>query len=287
MSCGLGIEAAARTALSIFSRLAARRARHEDCDSDTLTIRRSDSAAHFCGTGIGTRGISSADRLQHREARWARLCAPVGFSTRRTAGLFSRRGSLREIRRIWTLFFFAIARAPAVAIIAEEFAKAAIEHMGNAEIARAEEECWEPSTQYPVSIPVHGIFCVSGSLIGTVLAFPGGAAAAGACLARGECAGLEDFVRLIEDALDLAGEQRAGNGDVVRWTFGAAAELLLESEAYKGREAARIISTSYRCGRGEIPELRVRIEAQVIDSAEFPERERGQLLNLELMRRNC
>jgi len=61
-------------------------------------------------------------------------------------------------------------------------------------------------------------------------------------------------------------------------------ELLLESEADQGPSAAA--DYQYKLpvpGAVEIPELRVRIEAQVIDTGEFPERERGQLLNLELM----
>jgi hypothetical protein len=92
--------------------------------------------------------------------------------------------------------------------------------------------------------------------------------------------------RLIEDALDLAGEPAGRKMEMSSgWNLRRGRqELLLESEADQGPSAAA--DYQYKLpvpGAVEIPELRVRIEAQVIDTGEFPERERGQLLNLELM----
>jgi len=135
-------------------------------------------------------------------------------------------------------------------------------------------------TEYPVlsiQYPVHGIFCVSAKFdVGRLLALPL------AAQRRQVRAWLEANAPDLKISFRLI-ERRAGFGWRTagrKWrcrpggTFGAGRqELLLESEAYKGREAAA--DYQYKLpvpGAVEIPELRVRIEAQVIDTGEFPER---------------
>jgi len=73
-------------------------------------------------------------------------------------------------------------------------------------------------------------------------------------------AGLEDFFRLIEDALiGLANSGQENGSRPVN--LGRGAGLSTGSEAYKG-EAAPDSSTSYRCRAGGDSGRRVRIEAR-------------------------
>jgi len=162
-------------------------------------------------------------------------------------------------------------------IIAEEFGEAAIEHMGElAEIARAEEECWEPSTQYPVSSTQYTAFSASGAKfdVGRLLALPLAVQRRQVrAWIEANAPELKISFRLIEDALDLAGEPAGRKMEMSSgWNLRRGRqELLLESEADQGPSAAA--DYQYKLpvpGAVEIPELRVRIEAQVIDSGEFP-----------------
>jgi tRNA(Ile)-lysidine synthase len=293
---GLGIEAAARELRYDFFRRLAREghvtkiatAHTLDDQAETILLRI------FRGTGIrGLAGIHPRIVFKQQGSALGEVVRPLlGFRRAALPDFLRERGQVwrEDSSNLDTVFLRNRARHRLLPIIAEEFGEAAIEHMGElAEIARAEEECWEPSTQYPVSSTQYTAFSASRAKfdVGRLLAFPLAAQRRQVrAWLEANAPDLKISFRLIEDALDLAGEPAGRKMEMSSgWNLRRGRqELLLESEAYKGREAAA--DYQYKLpvpGAVEIPELRVRIEAQVIDSGEFPERERGQLLNLELM----
>jgi tRNA(Ile)-lysidine synthase len=92
--------------------------------------------------------------------------------------------------------------------------------------------------------------------------------------------------RLVEEALELAGEPAGRKvGMPSGWSLRRARqELLLESEAFHGRNEATDYEYALAVpGVVEVPELGACVEARVVDADGVPEDERGQLLDLERM----
>ena len=92
--------------------------------------------------------------------------------------------------------------------------------------------------------------------------------------------------RLIEEALELAGEPAGGKAEMPSgWNLRRGRqELWLEFEAFNGRNEA----TDYQYtlpvpGTVEVPELGARVEARIVDADGVPQNERGQLLDPERM----
>jgi tRNA(Ile)-lysidine synthase len=311
-----GIEAAARELRFGFFRQLAREGRvtkiataHTlDDQAETVLLRM------FRGTGIrGLAGIHPRIVFEEQGRAFGEVVRPLlGF---RRAALLE---FLRERGQGWRedssnrdmAFLRNRVRHRLLPVIGEEFGEAAIEHMGElAEIARAEEEHWEqspvsseypvPSTQptaapgtaaQPPSAAVRPQTRQAASLpVGPLLALP---LAAQRRLVRAwletTAPDLSISFRLIEEALELAGEPA---GRQVEMSSGwklrrGRQELLLESEAFNRRNEANNYEYVLPVpGRVEVPELGVRIEAQVVDAAGVAEDARGQLLDLERMPR--
>jgi tRNA(Ile)-lysidine synthase len=212
-------------------------------------------------------------------------------------------------------------------MIGQEFGEAAIEHMAElAEIARAEEEHWErghpeiatqlsaaakqvaekggfvsgygfrdtaslPKSDAPLGAVVQAENRHAASL--RVAALPILPLAAQRRLVRAwletNAADLNISFRLIEDALELAGEPAGRKVEMPSgWTLRRGRqELLLESAALNGRnEAADYQYALPVPGTVEVPELGARFEARVVNPSSVPEGGRGQLLNMGLMPTN-
>ena len=95
--------------------------------------------------------------------------------------------------------------------------------------------------------------------------------------------------RLIEEALDLARGAAEKKLELsAGWNLRRARQsLLLELEPVRG-QAGHALAADYEYalavpGAVEVPELRARIEARVVDAQAVQEEERGQLLDLERM----
>jgi len=156
---GLGIEAAARELRYDFfagwrEKGTSRRLRQRILS----TIRRRRfCCAFFVARAFGdSRAFIRGSSSNNREARWARLCAPCWvFDAPHCRSFFANAGrSGGKIRRIWTLFSSQSRAAPAVAHHRGRIWRSRHRAHGElAEIARAEEECWEPSTQYQYPVP--------------------------------------------------------------------------------------------------------------------------------------
>jgi len=177
-------------------------------------------------------------------------------------------------------------------MIVEEFGEFAIEHMAElAEIARGEEEHWKCG--HPeISTAGGGVGEGAGATrqaaslrIEPLLTLP---LAAQRRLVRAwletNAPNLDISFRLIEEALKLAGEPAGRKVEMPSgWNLRRGRqELLLESEGCNGRNPA----TNYEYalavpGAVEVPELGACIEARVVDVDNVPERERGQLLDIE------
>ncbi len=183
--------------------------------------------------------------------------------------------------------------------IQEEFGDAALEHLAElAEIARAEEEHWQrehlelrlesaagnengnagvgnPKTREVASLRVEVLRSLS--------------LAARRRLVRAwverNAPGLSVSFHLIEEALELAGEAAGRKVEMPSgWNLRRGRqELLLEfdrsSEQRDYQYALRLP------GAVEVPELRARVEALLVDAGTVPEEARSQLLNREVMPR--
>ena len=295
-----GIEAAARDLRYGFFRQLAR----EDRITKIATAHTLDDQAEtvllriFRGTGIrGLSGIHPRIVFEEQGRAFGELVRPL-LDFRRAA----LQEFLRERGQNWRedssnrdlAFLRNRVRHRLLPIIGEEFGETAIEHIGElAEIARAEEDYWDqwsaagghwpaslqnsiPSTPQPPFLPVKPL-----------LALP---LAAQRRLVR---AWMETYApdssvsfRLIEEALELAGGQAGGIvGLSSGWNLRRGRhELLFEPEAFNERTG----TADYHYilpvpGAVKVPELSVTIEAHVVDVAEVPEDERGQLLNLRPM----
>jgi tRNA(Ile)-lysidine synthase len=307
-SKSFGIEAAARELRYSFFRQLARKGRvakiataHTlDDQAETVLLRL------FRGTGIrGLAGIYPRIVFEEHGGLFGELVRPLlGF---RRAAL---REFLREQGQSWRedssnrdmAFLRNRVRHRLLPIIAEEFGEAAIEHMGElAEIARAEEDCWNrqavgsgqwpASSQYPArgtQYPTPG----AGLDVEPLLALP---LAAQRRLFRAwleaNAPDVSISFRLIEEALELARGAAGGRLELpgrrnLRFARRRGRqELLLELESLGGAgQAARRRGVDYQYalampGAVEVPELGARIEAQVVDAAGVPEDERGQLLD--------
>ncbi len=310
-SCGKssGIEAAGRELRYGFFRQLARESRvakvataHTlDDQAETVQLRI------LRGTGIrGLSGIHPRIAFEDQGRAFGEVVRPLlGF---RRAAL---QEFLRERGQNWredssnrdVAFLRNRVRHRLLPIVAEEFGEAATEHMGElAEIARAEEDCWEQwavaGGQRPAS--THASLDVE-----RLLALP---LAAQRRLVRAwigdwteaNAPGVSISFRLIEEILELArgpagkklelgggppGAKRAGASSVRR----GRQELELEAESNVGAhdyEYALAVP-----GEVRVPELGACIEARVVDASRVPEDERGQLLDLgrvpkELLIRN-
>jgi tRNA(Ile)-lysidine synthase len=172
-------------------------------------------------------------------------------------------------------------------MIGEEFGEAAIEHMGElAEIARAEEEQWAASTQYPVPSTQHA---TPGAALDVelLLALP---LAAQRRLVRSwlkaNARDLSISFRLIEEALELAHGPAGKKMELPnrRNLRRGRQELLWESEpALRGSETADYQYALAVPGAVKVPELGASIEARVVDAGSVPEDGRGQLLDLRCL----
>ena len=292
-----GIEAAARELRYGFFRQLAREGRATriatahtlDDQAETVLLRI------FRGTGIrGLSGIHPRIVFEDQGHAFGELVRPLlGFRRVTLREFLRERGqSWREDSSNRDIAFLRNrVRHRLLPIIGEEFGEAAIEHMGElAEIARAEEEQWSgdggqgpasfpypaPSTRHAASLPVRPL-----------LALP---LAAQRRLVRAwlevNAPDLSISFRLIEEALELAGEAAGGKAEMPSgWNLRRGRqELWLESVAFNGRNEA----TDYEYalpvpGAVEVPELGARIEARLVDTGDIPQDERGQLLNMELM----
>jgi tRNA(Ile)-lysidine synthase len=297
---GSGIEAAARELRYGFFRQLARAGRvakiataHTlDDQAETVLLRI------FRGTGIqGLSGIHPRIVFEEQARAFGEVVRPLlGF---RRAALME---FLRECGQGWRedasnrdiAFLRNRVRHRLLPLIAQEFGEAAIEHMGElAEIARAEEVVL--STQYPVPGPQQtdaGKPRQAASLpAGPLLALP---LAAQRRLVRGwlqaNARDLSISFRLTEEALELAhgpaGKKMELREGILRR---GRSDLLLESKPFGGRrEAGHRPAAEYEYaltvpGAVKIPELGACIEARVVEVAEVPEDERGQLLDLGCM----
>ena len=292
---GSGSEAAARELRYGFLRQLAR----EGSVSKIATAHTLDDQAEtvllriFRGTGI--RGLSGIHPLVVFEEDGK----VTGEVIRPLLGI--RRVDLREFLRekdqSWRedssnldiAFLRNRARHRLLPVIADEFGEAAIEHMSElAEIARAEEDHWKH--EHPEVWPKIG--SASGarqaaSLQINILSELSLAAQRRLVLAWLEmnAPGLGISARMIADMLDLArGEtgrrlELSGEYRLRR----ERAELLLERGTAEGDEFADYEYALPVPGVVEIPELRSRIEAAIVNPDTVPESERGQLLYLGRM----
>jgi tRNA(Ile)-lysidine synthase len=284
---GSGIEAAARDLRYGFFRQLAREGRiakiataHTlDDQAETVLLRI------FRGAGIrGLAGIHPRIVFEDQGRVFGEVVRPLlGFRRAALQGFLRERGqSWREDSSNQDIAFLRNrVRHRLLPIIGEEFGEAAIEHIGElAEIARAEEEQWSvASGQWPVqpaSLPV-----------GPLLAFPLAAQRRLVCAwMEMNAPDLSVSFRLIEDALELAGGPAGGKVEMPSgWNLRRGRhDLLLEPETCNASNG--IADYQYILpvpGVVEVPELGASIEARVVDAADVPEDECGQLLDLRPM----
>jgi tRNA(Ile)-lysidine synthase len=293
-----GIEAAARDLRYAFFRQLAR----ESKVSKIATAHTLDDQAEtvllriFRGTGIrGLSGIHPRIIFEEQGRAYGELVRPLlGF---RRAALIEY---LREQKQSWRedssnqnlAFLRNRVRHRLLPMISEEFGEAAIEHMSElAEIARAEEEHWK--YVHPEVWPQRE--ATSGSAghdaplpilaIEPLLALP--LASQRRLVQRWLELSAPDVrisFRVIEDVLELA---RASSGKTFElsesWILRhARSELLLETMP-EGRTAGTL-GYEYPLqlpGTVEIPEVALRVDAQVVDTASVPENDYRQLLAIE------
>jgi tRNA(Ile)-lysidine synthase len=295
-----GIEAAARDLRYAFFRQLARQGKVSkiatahtlDDQAETVLLRI------FRGTGIrGLPGIHPKIIFEEEGRAYGELVRPLlGF---RRAALVEY---LREQKQSWredssnrdTAFLRNRVRHRLLPMISEEFGEAAIEHMSElAEIARAEEEHWKcvhPEV-WPQREATHGEASHAAPppilAIGPLLALP--LASQRRLIQRWLELNAPDVsisFRVIEDVLELA---RASSGKTFelseRWIVRhARSELLLET-MLEGRTAGTL-GYEYPLqlpGTVEIPELALRVDAQVVDTVSVLEKDSVQLLDIELV----
>jgi tRNA(Ile)-lysidine synthase len=290
-----GIEAAARDLRYAFFRQLAR----EGKVSKIATAHTLDDQAEtvllriFRGTGIrGLSGIHPRIIFEDQGRAYGELVRPLlGF---RRAALVEY---LREQKQSWredssnqdTAFLRNRVRHRLLPMISEEFGEAAIEHMSElAQIARAEEEHWKcvhPEV-WPQREATRGNARPLPTLaIEPLLTLP--LASQRRLVQRWLEMNAPDgsiSFRVIGDVLELA---RASSGKTFElsesWILRhARSELLLET-MLEGR-TARTLGYEYLLqlpGAVEIPELALRLDAQVVDTASVPEKDCGQLLAIE------
>ncbi len=291
---GSGMEAAARELRYDFFRQLARDGRISkiatahtlDDQAETVLLRI------FRGTGIrGLAGIHPRIVFEEQGRVLGEVVRPLlGFRRARLLEFLRERGqSWRDdSSNRDTAFLRNRVRHRLLPMIAEEFGEAAIEHMGElAEIARAEEEQWAASTQYPVPStqnPTPG----AALDVELLLALP---LAAQRRLVRSwlkaNARDLSISFRLIEEALELAhgpaGKKTKLPEGILRR---GRSELLLEPKPSAGpQETGHRPAADYQYalavpGAVKVPELGASIEARLVDAGSVPEDRRGQLLDL-------
>jgi len=300
-----GIEAAARKLRYRFFRQLAREGRvakiataHTlDDQAETVLLRI------FRGTGIrGLSGIHPRIVFEEQGHLFGELVRPLlGFRHAALQEFLHARGqSWREDSSNRSIVFLRNRlRHGLLPMIREEFGEASIEHLAElAEIARAEEEHWKCGHQ---EVTVHSrgarepLHHAASLPLRPLLALP---LAAQRRLVR---AWLEAYApdlsisfRLIEEAVDLARGaagrklELAGGRDRLRRNLRRGRQkLLLESGPAGGlNETGHRQPADYEYflkvpGAIEVPELGAGIEARVVEASEVPERERGQLLDME------
>jgi tRNA(Ile)-lysidine synthase len=296
-SASSGIEAAARELRYGFFRQLAREGRATkiatahtlDDQAETVLLRI------FRGTGIrGLSGIHPRIVFEEEGRAFGEVVRPL-LEFRRAAlleFLRDRGQSWREDASNRDIAFMRNrVRHRLLPLIAEQFGEAAIEHMGElAEIARAEEEVL--STQCPV--PGAQRQPVLDLDVERLLALP---LAAQRRLVRawleGTAPDLSISFRLIEELLDLARWSLDKRSAARRlelpggWNLSLQGrrglrKLWLDSKPATGRrEAADYEHALSVPGAVEVPELGACVEARIVDVADVPEKERGQLLDLE------
>jgi len=301
-----GIEAAARELRYGFFRQLAREGRvtkiataHTlDDQAETVLLRI------FRGTGIrGLSGIHPRIVFEEQGHAFGELVRPLlGFRRAALQEFLRERGqSWREDSSNRDIGFLRNrVRHRLLPMISGEFGEAAIEHMGEvAEIARAEEEHWErmhpeirgqsggaSETRQAASLRVAGLselpLAAQRRLVRAWLEM--------------NAPNLTISFRLIEEALGLArvssnsgSSDRGSAGKKLELPGGwnlrrGRQELLLELEPSSGLgEAADFEYALAVPGVVEVPELRARIEARVVDARVVPEDERGELVDLARM----
>jgi tRNA(Ile)-lysidine synthase len=303
---GSGIEAAAREQrygffrdLALGGRVTKIATAHTlDDQAETILLRI------FRGTGIrGLAGIHQRIIFRSEEQR-----RPFGEVVRPLLGF--RRAALQQFLRdrgqAWRedssnqniAFLRNRVRHRLLPLIVEEFGETAIEHMSDlAEIARAEEEHWTidhaeitaRSAALPTaSLPLASLLALSLAVQRRLLRAWLGANASDVSVS----------FRLIEEALELARTSQCDKSPGKNlelpggWNLRLARQdrshefhLLLESshcfEGTAGESQGRDYQYTLRVpGIVDVPELRARIEAQVVDAAMVPEAERAQLLDI-------
>ncbi len=290
---GSGIEAAARELRYGFFRQLAR----EGSVSKIATAHTLEDQAEtvllriFRGTGIrGLSGIHPVVVSEEDGKVLGEVIRPL-LSIRRA----DLREFLREKDQNWRedssnldiAFLRNRVRHRLLPVIADEFGEAAIEHMSElAEIARAEEDHWkhEHPEVWPQGGGETGQAASLQINILSQLSLAGQRRLVRAWLEM-NAPGLGISARLIADVLDLShGEpgrrlELSGEHRLRR----ERAELLLEHGTAEGDEFADYEYALSVPGVVEIPELRIRIEASVVNPDVVPEGERGQLLYLGRM----
>ncbi len=283
---GSGIEAAARELRYDFFRQLAREGRVTKIATAHTLDDQAETVLLRIVRGTGIRGLSGI----HPRIVFEEQGRALGEVVRPLLGF--RRAALQEFLceqgQVWRedssnrdiAFLRNRVRHRLLPIISEEFGEAAIEHLGElAEIARAEEEHWSVAGgQWPVQ--------TASLAVGPLLELP---LAAQRRLVRAwmetNASNLNISFRLIEEALGLAGEPAGGKVEMPSgWNLRRGRrELLLESESFSGGKAADYEYALPVPGAVELPELGTIIEARVVDAADVPEDEHGQLLDIRPM----
>ena len=298
-----GIEAAARGLRYAFFRQLAREgkvlkvatAHTLDDQAETVLLRI------FRGTGIrGLSGIHPHIIFEEEGRAYGELVRPLlGF---RRAALVEY---LREQKHSWredssnrnTAFLRNRVRHRLLPMINEEFGEAAIEHMTElAEIARAEEEHWKcvhPEV-WPQREATHGNARHGAPLptlaIEPLLALP--LASQRRLVQRWlelNAPEVSSSFRTTSEVLELA---RALPGKMLRlsegWNLSRTPDkLVLQSTATaQGVEPSQLSDYDYEYplqlpGAVEIPELDLRLDAQLVNPTSVPEKDCGQLLDIE------
>jgi tRNA(Ile)-lysidine synthase len=296
-----GIEAAARDLRYAFFRQLAR----EGKVSKIATAHTLDDQAEtvllriFRGTGIrGLSGIHPRIIFEEEGRAYGELVRPLlGF---RRAALVEY---LRKQKQSWredssnqdAAFLRNRVRHRLLPMISEEFGQAAIEHMSEmAEIARAEEEHWKcvhPEV-WPQREATRGNASHTASLptlaIEPLLALP--LASQRRLLQRWletNAPEVSSSFRTIGEVLELA---RALPGKILQlseeWNLCRTPDKLVLrcTTTAQGTEPSQFADYEYPLrlpGAVEIPELDLRLDAQVVDTSSVPEKYCGQLLAIE------